>query len=154
MSIGQWTTFSWQRWRWWRLMLQHHTVVNGQAHRTWRTDIMVDINSGCERPLQWKRGFIEGWRPNCQLAVHLWLFLGMHRRFGSSFGSAEYRPFLLQFGSAETAESTSNFITNSFWTEDLGNRHSTNWVNVCRNTSHYAKLYLQLSSMKNLKGVT
>jgi hypothetical protein len=48
----------------------------------------------------------------------------MHRRFGRSFGSAEYWPFLLRLGSAEAvveaAESWTNFVHSYlFGTEDL-----------------------------------
>jgi len=38
----------------------------------------------------------------------------MYRRFGGSFGSAENRPFLLQFGSAEAVAESTESTTKCF----------------------------------------
>jgi len=80
----------------------------------------------------WQTAVIETICSSKRFIVNFSKSMRIGRRFGRSFGLAEYRPFLLQFGrsSGQIGESTTTIFD---WTEDLWNRHISNWVNVCCN---------------------
>jgi len=68
----------------------------------------------------------------------------MHRRSGRSF----VRPNIDRICFSSVRLKRWNWqqiilIPNSYWTEDLWNRHSSNWVNVCRDSFRYVTVCLR-----------